>query len=353
MSEGALSLLEILGTAEKSEELKRNISTAALLWAASSLVAFIMHQLGRLTTYQDALPAIVLITWLGSEIAARIPRRIPVSICPRCRRISSLPTQPLRRLWPWRRCVYCGGALRFSCPNNHLLSLFSNEPLAIQLKATDTMIPLRGPGIWCSRCGEAARSLSSQEFFGYWDLLYSYSPQPDDFYKLMAALSEKWVPSKDNKLVTPEEFSKYFKLLLGKCPDQTDDYELLRLVWSRKGSTARYLGNSDKFFRFLEDIIDDKSDLKRAVGPFIREFKRVDALPVSELPRCPACSAYVHGGSSTCAKCHHHWPPFYTRGVCPNCYSACETVQCYKCDEITPFLDWQPTQPDSDWLEDV
>ncbi len=346
MSEEAFNPLNLLGKDEKSEQLRRNISTAALLWASSSVVAFIMHLKWPLITYQDALPAIVLITWFGSEIVARIPRRIPISFCSQCGRTSMLPNRPLRRLWPWRHCVYCGGALRFSCPNNHLLSLFSEEPLAIELKTKEDKTPTIRQSMWCSRCGEASRPLTSEESKKHVEVLYRSTPNADDFYQLLVSLARKGASTKHQKPVTPDEYTKLLTLFLDQAPETIDHRKLLQFVLEQKNSKGYKIFLGIDLIELIHDIIHKDSSLESTLGPFIHQYMRVQGLPLDKQPRCPECSerfyAYVK-----CRNCKHEWRPFYTRGLCPNCYSLCETIHCSKCDKTTPFVNWQVTPPES------
>lgn len=174
-------ILNLLDNARKSEELGRNISTAALLWAVSSVVVIITQWLGwfskYVSTYEDALPAVVLVTWVGCEISARLPSRVPIAVCGQCRRTSVLPRRPLRRLWPWKRCTYCGGQLNFSCPDGHLLSLFDDEPLVMSLQSTKTGAkPHEVLSIWCSRCGQPSRSLATAELKEHLDVITEALP---------------------------------------------------------------------------------------------------------------------------------------------------------------------------------
>jgi hypothetical protein len=341
MSEEVFNPLDLLGKDEKSEQLRRNISTAALLWAASSVVAFILRLKWPSLEYKDALPAIVLITWFGSEIVARIPRRIPISVCAQCGRMGALPNQPLRRLWPWRHCVYCGGALRFSCPNNHLLSLFSDEPLAIEFKAKGSSA-IKHLSIWCSRCGEASRALTAEESTKYSQFLYSYTPKADDFYKLMVSLAKKWASTKHQKPVTLDEYTKYLRLFLDQAPEKIDDYKLLNFVLRRHDSDGRTVYDEGKLGIVFQAIIPDESELKRTLEPVIREFRRVKELPYDKLPRCPECSEKLGFFSTVdCRNCRYGWRPFYTQGFCPKCHLFCETIHCSKCDKTTPFINWQ------------
>ncbi len=145
--------LDLLKDTQQSEEVRRSISTAGLLWAISSLVAVVLKQFGLVANYEDALPVVILVSYMGAEIAARLPNRTPIAICANCSQIQTLPILPFRRFWPWRHCTKCGGPLRYTCPNKHLLSIFGNEEL-VKDKAQ----------LWCSRCGKLPRLLSETEF---------------------------------------------------------------------------------------------------------------------------------------------------------------------------------------------
>jgi hypothetical protein len=164
--------LELLNTTHQSDELKRTISTAAVLWALSSAAVLLMSKLGWIASYESALPFVVLTAWLGAEIAARIPGRIPIAVCEKCERIQVLPKTPFRRYWPWKRCTVCGGNLNYACPNNHLLSLFLNEDIS------------SSESIWCSHCGLPSRTLSEEEFLKHLKLLSSRKPEEMDNRKL-------------------------------------------------------------------------------------------------------------------------------------------------------------------------
>jgi hypothetical protein len=174
MSVSQFNPIELLNKAEKSEELRRSISTAALLWAASSVVAVILRWLGWIVSYESALPAVILVTWIGSEISARLPPRVPIAVCQDCGRAIVLPRAPLRKLWPWKRCAYCGGEFRTTCPTGHLLSLYSNEPLALALviKSSSKYSYAKSnpdkfsefPPVHCVRCGMPVRKLSAEEY---------------------------------------------------------------------------------------------------------------------------------------------------------------------------------------------
>src|ERR1700720_2751704 len=121
--------LELLSNPDQSDQLRRTISTAAFIWAVASVIVVLASKLGWIASYEQALPFVILATWLGSEIAARLPSRVPIAICEKCARVQILPRTPLRKTWPWKRCTQCGAHLRYSCPNKHLLSLFVNEEL--------------------------------------------------------------------------------------------------------------------------------------------------------------------------------------------------------------------------------
>jgi hypothetical protein len=164
--------LEFLDSAQQSDEVRRTISTAAILWAVASVIVVLMSRLGWVVSYEDALPFVVLTAWLGAEIVARLPSRIPIAVCEKCERVQILPRTPLRRLWPWKRCTICGGQLKYSCPNDHLLSLFVNEDLS-SIKS-----------IWCSRCGQPSRILSAAEFFWYLQHLTEQKPEKLDNWEL-------------------------------------------------------------------------------------------------------------------------------------------------------------------------
>jgi hypothetical protein len=144
--------LEILKAALEFKDLQRNVSTVTLLWAVCSIAAVALKQINLIANYEQALPVVVLVTWIGAEIAARLPKRVPVATCEACSSLQTLPMGALRRFWPWKRCSRCGGYLRYTCPNNHLLSLFDNEKTEGVKK------------LWCSRCGETHTALNEKEF---------------------------------------------------------------------------------------------------------------------------------------------------------------------------------------------
>lgn len=179
--------LELLNKAQESDEFRRSISTAALLWAASSVVVLLMGRFGWVASYQDALPFIILITWLGSEIAARFPSRIPVAACKQCGRVQNLPRTLLRRFWPWRHCVVCGAPLQYSCSKKHLFSIFTDEGIS----SSEVNVPTGSKaearasgsrriavnGICCSRCGEPSNEISPEKFIEYLSILASRKPK--------------------------------------------------------------------------------------------------------------------------------------------------------------------------------
>jgi hypothetical protein len=165
--------LELLNSSQQSDELRRTISTAAFLWALATVVALLMSSLGWITSYDNALPFVVLSAWLGAEIVACLPGRIPIAVCEKCERVQVLPRGPLRKFWPWKRCTVCGGQLNYACPHKHMLSLFLNEEIQSSTKE-----------IWCSRCGQPSRALSGKEFIDGVRLLISQKPKEMDHMKL-------------------------------------------------------------------------------------------------------------------------------------------------------------------------
>jgi hypothetical protein len=165
--------LEMLNSTQQSDEFRRTISTATILWASSSVVVVLMSMLGWVTSYERALPFVALTAWLGAEIIARVPGRVPIAVCEKCERVQVLPKAPFRKFWPWKRCTICGGQLNYSCPNKHLLSSFLNEDLASSAKS-----------IWCSHCGQPARALSQEEFTRHLQLLISQKPKEMDNWQL-------------------------------------------------------------------------------------------------------------------------------------------------------------------------
>jgi hypothetical protein len=199
--------LELLNGAQQSDEVRRAISTAAIIWAVSSIIVVLMSGLGWFASYEDTLPFVILTTWLGSEIVARLPGRIPIAVCEKCERVQILPGTPLRRLWPWKRCTVCGGQLKYSCPNDHLLSLFANEDLS-SIKS-----------IWCGRCGQPSRTLSTTEFFKYLEHLTAQRPEELDNWEL-AALTWKMIRGTDvgNKLREPMQLleQEYNQIYFGE-----------------------------------------------------------------------------------------------------------------------------------------
>ena len=104
--------LELLSRSEESDELRRTISTAAILWALSSVVALLAARLGWITSYETALPFVILTAWVAAEIVARIPGRIPIAVCEKCERVQVLPKARLRKFWPWKSCTICGGTTK-------------------------------------------------------------------------------------------------------------------------------------------------------------------------------------------------------------------------------------------------
>lgn len=137
--------------------------------AASSIVIVLMGKLGWVASYQDALPYVILVTWFGSEIVARLPSRFPVAVCEKCGRVQNLPRTSFRRFWPWKRCIVCGGQLQYFCSNKHhrhLLSLFADEIASSSIK-----------DIWCSRCGEPSIEFSQTQFHKYLSNLIAQKPK--------------------------------------------------------------------------------------------------------------------------------------------------------------------------------
>ena len=132
-----------------------------------------MSSLGWITSYENALPFVVLSAWLGAEVVANLPGRIPIAVCENCKRVQVLPRGPLRRFWRWKYCTVCGGQLNYCCPNKHLLSLFLNGEVESSTK-----------DIWCSICGKPSRALSSKEFIDGVKLLISQQPKEMDHMKL-------------------------------------------------------------------------------------------------------------------------------------------------------------------------
>lgn len=170
-----MEAIELLNKAQESDEFRRTISTSALLWAASSIVVVLMGKLGWVASYKDALPFIILVTWLGSEIAARLPNRIPVAACNQCGRVQNLPRSPLRKFWPWKSRIVCGARLQYFCSNKHLLSLFADEMNSTSL-ADDKSSP-SFKRICCSRCGESSKELTPKKFIEYLSNLINQKPK--------------------------------------------------------------------------------------------------------------------------------------------------------------------------------
>lgn len=160
--------LELLKAAQGFKDLERNVSTATLLWVVCSVVAVTLKQFNFIGSYEPALPVIVLVTWIGTEITARMPTRVPVAVCETCYCLKMLPGGAFRRFWPWKRCTHCGGHLRYTCPNKHLLSLFDNEKTEGAKR------------LWCSRCGETPTALKEKELLEQMHLVAKQRPKGFD-----------------------------------------------------------------------------------------------------------------------------------------------------------------------------
>ena len=133
-----------LATNPLTDDAKRALSAATLLWAVASAAVMLLTALGAPISYEQALPVVVLIAWLGAEAASRSPVRIPVAICSGCNTITRLSPGTLRRFWPWKYCPSCRYPIRYTCDHEHVLSVFPNQPVV----ADGSDKPF-----YCSRCG--------------------------------------------------------------------------------------------------------------------------------------------------------------------------------------------------------
>jgi hypothetical protein len=392
-NEKALDPLELLSKAEQADDLRRNISTAALLWAAASIVAVIMTYMGRVTAYGEALPAIVLITWLGAEAVARVPGRIPISICSQCGRTSILPRKSLRRLWPWKHCAYCGGALRYSCPKGHLFSLFSDDPLVIDIQLKGHEAPLTMSALWCSRCGNLSKGITAEAAKDYWHILFAHSSKSPDFYTAMLEILEtsqvhrpktgddfvgafeqflKAAPDEVKKfdllervlnfsylrpteggglsfvlssIFTSKEFMTAFKSLFERAPYEIDSLALINAVLGERGDED-LLEETNEIHKPMMAAVRNTRLLASILEPSIREFTKIVDIPLFGGGPCPSCSAQFH--DARCGRCGDYSEPLFERGWCLNCHSLSEELRCTKCGKSSPRDGWSSHRQNTD-----
>ena len=379
-SEKAFDPLELLNRAEQSEDLRKNISTAALLWAGASIVAVIMNYTGRVTSYRDALPVIVLVAWLGTEAIARIPSRIPISICSQCGRTIILPRKSFRRLWPWKHCTYCGGALRYSCPKGHLFSLFSDDPLVIEIQLKGHEAPMTMSALWCSRCGDRSKGITAEAAKEYWHLLFTQSSKSGNFYADMLeilmtsqghpktegdffAVFEGFLkvapdqvkrfdllervlnfgnlrPTESGGLrtvltsaVTREDFLAVYKRLLEHAPFETDGVDLINLILHTNPAV-----DPTYELKSITNVLSNRNLLASVVERSLGEFARIAAIPPFEIGPCPSC--FNELAFPRCSTCDDNSWPLSQKGWCLNCDSLCEQFRCVRCGKASARDAW-------------
>jgi hypothetical protein len=132
------------------KDYKSAISASAFFWAISSLLVVLLKPLGIFDNYMDALPFVILISWVAGEIAERLPKFNSISYCRECG-WKVMPNYPFKNIWSkWlsNNCITCGKKLSVSCENNHLLKFITLEELPEDKKDI----------VHCSQCGKLAQT---------------------------------------------------------------------------------------------------------------------------------------------------------------------------------------------------
>lgn len=149
--------MDITTLIDIKKDYKSAVSASALFWALSSFLVFLLKPFNIFNSYIDALPFVILVSWLAGEIAQRLPKKHKITFCRNCG-WKIIPDYPFKKLWSkWflNNCTICGEKLSIACKNNHSLSVIS----------IDQLPEMKSDKIHCSRCGGHLRNPNIIEYF--------------------------------------------------------------------------------------------------------------------------------------------------------------------------------------------